>query len=130
MVEANAEGKAQQMGGAENGGSVSENDPHRDTAATATSSVGGSIGGRLPRAGGTTGGKDLGQLVAKQLEYQLAYHSSSVQWYETEIQRCHAEIEKFREAMAWHEAYLAEAQADLEDFLAPLPSEETPTTGE
>ena len=130
MAKENAQGKAQQMGGAKDGRALPTDDPNRDTAAPRSRRGGGGVGGGLPRDGGPPYGKDLGQLVAKQLEYQLAYHSSSVDWYEKEIERCEAEIIKNREAAEWHRHYLAEAQTDLEDFLAPLSSDETSTAGE
>lgn len=120
MVMSNAESQAREMGGEKNRQAHgAENDPNRVGVTEAASGGGGGIGGRLPGDGGATVGKDLGQWVAKNLEYQLAYHSSSVNWYATEIERCQAEIEKFQEAIAWHKEYLTEAQADLEAFSAP-----------
>ncbi|MEA5447962.1 hypothetical protein VB780_05235 [Leptolyngbya sp. CCNP1308] len=123
MVEKNAEGETQQMGRTQDGGALPANDSNRDTATEGSGGGGRGVGGGLLGVGGASHGKDVGQLVVKQLEYQLAYHTSSIEWYAAEIARCEAEILKFREAQAWHEAYLSDVQADLDAFLTPSPAD-------
>lgn len=120
MVASDAKGQTSKMGPDEDGqANCSANDAGRLAAAQGSGGTGGGIGGRLPGDGGATVGKEFSQWVFKCLDYQLAYHSSSVEWYEGEIERAQAEIEKYREAIAWHQRYLAEARADLEELSMP-----------
>jgi len=50
----------------------------------------------------------LSQLI-RDLEYQLAYHQSSIDWYR-------AEIQKSQGALSWHEDNLAEVEQQLESL--------------
>lgn len=52
----------------------------------------------------------LGQLI-KDLEYQLAYQQSSIEWYE-------AEIQKNQDALEWHTEKLEEVHQRLEETMA------------
>lgn len=120
MVMSNAEGKARKVGREKNRQTNGPaNDPNGVGAAEATGGGGGSVGGRLPGGDRSTNGKDFGQWVIKNLEYQLAYHSSSVDWYQVEVEKCRskiaeleAEIVRYEEAKEWHQGYHEEVQAD------------------
>lgn len=82
---------------------------------------GGGEGVASPDASASGGaGKDIGQWVIKNLRYQLAYHSSSVDWYQVEVEKCRAkiaeleaEIVRYEEAKEWHQSYLEDVQSDL-----------------
>ncbi|WP_156120005.1 hypothetical protein [Leptolyngbya sp. KIOST-1] len=87
---------------------------------SAPGSVGGVTTDHEPSIGGVAG-KALGQWVFKYLEYQLAYHSSSIDWYQVEIEGCQkkireleAEIVRYREAIDWHRHYLDAVTIDIQ----------------
>ena len=52
----------------------------------------------------------LGQLI-KDLEYQLAYQQSSIEWYE-------AEIQKNQDALEWHIEKMEQVHQQLEETMA------------
>lgn len=85
--------------------------------------TGGGGGGAIADDGDEPAGKDLGQWVIKNLRYQLAYHSSSVDWYQTEVEKCRAkiadleaEIVRYEEAKEWHQHYYQDVQADYAEL--------------